>query len=306
MESMKINLGASRNWEKDGWHVLDHKLANSEDMRISGDIARMDIADKTFGHVFLSHVLEHIPHIKMQDVLMEINRIMRPGGTIRLLVPDLEAVARAYVAGNEEFFREAAEEDENIRLDLGLGGQLMNFIVSPGQDTVLFDRNLENFIAGYGHLYSYDLDMMTRLLGSYGFGNVRRMGFGESDHIDFREPLHVVGFEPVWQTLNKDFYARNNLVHEYRDGSYDINFTVTGFDRDPLTSLIVEAEKQHDFVLTADSDANGPAAANYNNYGFSLLEVGEFREKLDVMLAVSRKMKEPGFPDKIRQLLKGE
>ena len=36
---------------------------------------------------------------------------------------------------------------------------LMNFIVLR-QDTILIDRNLKKFIAGYAHLYAYDFDMM--------------------------------------------------------------------------------------------------------------------------------------------------
>ena len=40
----------------------------------------------------------------------------------------------------------------------------MNFIVSPGQDTILLDRNLNKFIAGYAHLYVYDFHMMKILL----------------------------------------------------------------------------------------------------------------------------------------------
>jgi len=40
--------------------------------------------------------------------------------------------------------------------------------------------------------------------------------------------------------MNPEFYRRNNLRHELVDGTYHINFKVTGFDRDPLTSLIVE------------------------------------------------------------------
>jgi glyoxylate carboligase len=41
------------------------------------------------------------------------------------------------------------------------GGMMMNFIVSPGQDTALLDRNLQQFIAGYAHLYSYDYTMLA-------------------------------------------------------------------------------------------------------------------------------------------------
>ena len=41
---------------------------------------------------------------------------------------------------DRNFFKKAIDEDHSIRKDLGFGGMLMNFIVSPGQDTILLDR----------------------------------------------------------------------------------------------------------------------------------------------------------------------
>ena len=38
-------------------------------------------------------------------------------------------------------------------------------------------------------------------------------------------------------------FIKNKLVHRYRNGKYEINFKFTGFDKDPLTSLIIEAKK---------------------------------------------------------------
>ena len=48
------------------------------------------------------------------------------------------------------------------------------------------------------------------------------------------------GFESVWQNLNQEFYKKNNLVHKYdeKEHKYKTNFTLTGFDRSPLMSLI--------------------------------------------------------------------
>ena len=102
---------------------------------------------------------------------------MKFGATIRLLVPNLEAVAKAYVKKDKNFFKKAIDEDHSIRTDLGFGGMMMNFIVSPGQDTVLLNRNLNKFIAGYAHLYSYDFDMMKKLLHMTGFGEIKRKIF---------------------------------------------------------------------------------------------------------------------------------
>ena len=89
------------------------------------------------------------------------------------MVPNLYKIARAYVKNDKRFFREAIKEDHSIRKDLGLGGMFMNFIVSPGQDTMLINRDVNQFIAGYAHLYSYDFRMMKILLSKCGFSNIK-------------------------------------------------------------------------------------------------------------------------------------
>ena len=85
----------------------------------------------------------------------------------------------------KNFLEKAVDEDHSIRTDLGYGGMLMNFIVSPGQDTILLDRNLNKFIAGYAHLYAYDFDMMKILLGKCGFKNISMKKFCDSKIPDF-------------------------------------------------------------------------------------------------------------------------
>ena len=58
-----------------------------------------------------------------------------------------------------------------------------------------------------------------------------------------RIPCHILGKSSKYHNLNNKFYKKNKLVHEYKNGKYKINFKFTGFDKDPLTSLIVEAKK---------------------------------------------------------------
>ena len=72
--------------------------------------------------------------------------------------------------------------------------------------------------------------MMKILLSHYGFKNVQQRELCESSCPEFTEPLHVVGLEPVWQNLNNDLYEKHNLIRRYAAGTYEINFTVTGFD----------------------------------------------------------------------------
>ena len=182
------------------------------------------------------------------------------------------------------------EEDENIRTDLGFGGMLMNFIVSPGQDTVLYNRNLDKFIAGYAHLYCYDFTMLEILLENTGFSMIEEKGFCVSEIDDYKEPLHVVGMDPIWQNFNKEFYKNNNLIHYYdaKQGKYNINFKVTGFDRDPLTSLIIEAKKDKDINLE-NFKSNNQSEKNYNQYAFSLMKDKAFLEKHKMMIDKAKK-----------------
>jgi SAM-dependent methyltransferase len=46
-----------------------------------------------------SHVLEHFPHGQIADVLKEWVRVLKPGGELRIAVPNFEWIAENYVAG---------------------------------------------------------------------------------------------------------------------------------------------------------------------------------------------------------------
>lgn len=54
--------------------------------------------DRTFDAVYGSHVIEHLEPASAQRLLQGCFRILKPGGIIRLVVPDLEAIARLYLS----------------------------------------------------------------------------------------------------------------------------------------------------------------------------------------------------------------
>lgn len=279
---IKLNVGASPIWEQPGWHTLDHKLSENTKFGIAGDASNIGLPDQSCDIVFCSHVFEHIPHVKLPSIIAEMNRVLKTDGVLRVLTPDLAKIARAYVDGDEEFFKAALSEDESLRTDLGLGGTFMNFIVSPGQDTALLSRDLGTFIAGYAHLYSYDYQMLSTILQSLGF-ETRQAAFNDSVLEEMRIPLHVVGFEEVWHDLNQKFYSENDLVHRLVDGKYEINFKVSGFDRDPLTSLIVEARKSFEVSTEQANSLYNESERNYNRYAWSLLRDPTFTSRLESM-----------------------
>ena len=283
---IKLNVGASPIWSKEEWHTLDHKERERSKTSVKGDAANIPLDDGTCSTVFTSHMFEHVPHVKLEEILLEFNRVLDKDGVLRILTPDLHKVAKAYIEKDTTFFDEAKLEDESLRTDLGFGGMFMNFIVSPGQDTALYDRGLNEFVAGYAHLYSYDFDMLKILLERTGFYCIEKKEFCDSELEDYKEPLHVEGMEEKWQNFNQDFYKENDLVHYYDadKGEYNINFKVTGFDRDPLTSLIIEARKK-ETINKGEYDSLNDSPLNYNKYAWSLMKDKDFVKKHNKMMS---------------------
>ena len=290
MEKIKLNVGASPIWHKDGWFTLDHKAREGSSTSVIGDASSIPLPDNSCETVFCSHMFEHVPHVRLEGILLEFNRVLATSGVVRILVPDMARLARAYVEKDDVFFRKAKDEDESLRTDLGYGGMFVNFIVSPGQDTALLNRGLDQFIAGYAHVYGYDFEMLRILLERTGFGEVHKKDFCESIYPEYSEPLHILGMEPVWNNLNQAFYRNHGLVHKYDpvQGKYEINFKVTGFDRDPETSLIVEAIKLVDADVEKYESLNN-SDQNYNRYAWSLLKDEIFSRRLKNVLESVKK-----------------
>ena len=67
--------------------VVDHVCRWGEE--------KLPFGDNTFELVYASHVLEHIPWFQTVDSLREVWRILAPGGTIELHVPDFHVLATA-------------------------------------------------------------------------------------------------------------------------------------------------------------------------------------------------------------------
>ena len=55
----------------------------------------------SFQAVYAAHVLEHLVPAEAARLLAEVRRLLAPGGVVRIVVPDLEGIARAYLASLE-------------------------------------------------------------------------------------------------------------------------------------------------------------------------------------------------------------
>lgn len=78
------------------WINFDY-VNSSESVKKANLLKRLPIKQEIADLVYSSHFLEHIPRPKVNDFLNEILRILKPGGVVRFVLPDLENMANSYV-----------------------------------------------------------------------------------------------------------------------------------------------------------------------------------------------------------------
>jgi hypothetical protein len=279
---IKLNVGGGSRWEREGWKVLDYRAKNSKKF-IKGYADKINLKKNTCDVIFCSHVIEHIAHVKLEKVFLEFNRVLNKKGIVRILTPDLKKLAKAYVNKDKFFFKKVENELGKLRTDLGWGGKFMNFVVAPGQDTIVMDNKLENFLCGLSHQYLYDFEMIKIMLTNCGFSEIKQMKFCKSTLPELENPLVVNNINTKWENLNPKFLKKNNLknYYDYKRKKYVNNFKLTGFDRDPTYSLIIEAKKKINITrkkLTFTYSSN-----NNNLYGQTIISDKKIAKKLKIL-----------------------
>lgn len=128
-----------------------------------GDIVKgLPVADGTADGVYASHVLEHLSRVAFVTALHRTYDMLKPGGKFRLVVPDLEWRARAYVAALDAGHRQA---NDTLMQSAHLGMEKRSLVTSLGNSL---------------HLWMWDEPSMTDALLATGFISVRRCRRGDS------------------------------------------------------------------------------------------------------------------------------
>ena len=112
------------------------------------------IPDGQVGLIYACHVLEHFGRKETVRVLTEWRRVLRPGGVLRLAVPDYEACAKLYLSGV---------------LDRGLE-DVRGLMIGGQRDQYDFHGNV------------FDTADLTRFLKEAGFSSVRPWDWRTTEH----------------------------------------------------------------------------------------------------------------------------
>jgi ubiquinone/menaquinone biosynthesis C-methylase UbiE len=130
----------------------------------------------TISAIYASHVLEHLYQTDAQRLLLECKRVLKPGGVIRMVVPDLHAMVVEYLGkknGNSTSEEKAFAADQ-------LNERLWYRAPAPpgGNFAYKFYTIWKEF---HFHKWMYDAESLKRSLSDAGFREVMEKNFLESD-----------------------------------------------------------------------------------------------------------------------------
>ncbi len=153
-----------------GWINSDIKVGEGID--ISCDIRDgLPLEDASVDYIVSIHALPELPLPDQGVALRELRRLLKPGGFLRLALPDLDKGIKAYLENDPEYFLVPDEHAATI------GGKLVTQMLWYGWSKTLFTR-----------------DFTKELLRKAGFGTVldcayreTRSPFPEIVELDSRE-----------------------------------------------------------------------------------------------------------------------
>lgn len=156
---MKLNLGGGR------VAIPDFINIDVEGKGAKYDLSRFPwpVADGAVAEILASHILEHFTRHIGREFLQECWRILRPGGVLRLAVPDYDVFADCMVSGDW------------TRVD-GYRWTDANFFF--GGDPESEPR------AHWRHKYAYTFGLLEHILREIGFVMVTRRGPCELDNME--------------------------------------------------------------------------------------------------------------------------
>jgi SAM-dependent methyltransferase len=151
----RLNLGCGPK-AAPGWLNCDVAALAGVDLR-SDLRAGLPLAQASVDCIAGIHLLQDLEWPRIAPALRELHRVLKPGGVLRLAVPDLDKAIHAYLAGDGRYF------------------------YVPDADARSVGAKLVTQITWYGSARTpFTFGALEEWLLAAGFARVERMSFGQS------------------------------------------------------------------------------------------------------------------------------
>jgi SAM-dependent methyltransferase len=210
-DKLRVNIGAGL-WYASGWKNLDHSAAWYTYPRGVVDyeydlttFGRMPFADASVDLFYSEHVFEHFTNECCRHIFSEMRRSLKPGGGLRVVVPDADLLYTKLLERDEAFFATR------------MNGRYTNlqeaFLILVAHPRTPFDE--EGFEQDSHDLPKIEfLDKCTRSM-TYDYARAgEHINWFNFDKVDAM--LHEAGFDEVRQSS-----AQSSVFPEIRGPQFD-------------------------------------------------------------------------------------
>jgi SAM-dependent methyltransferase len=163
-------IGIFRKGSGDQWRVrpLVHDITKP-----------LPFATNSIATIYGSHVLEHLYRSDAIQLLAESKRVLKPGGILRLVVPDVQTMARNYLASKDAQRKDHHHENGESAADL-LNDQLGFRSPTPPSGSFVF-KFYAVWKDFHHHKWMYDSHSLAKLMADAGFTGVAEKSFCQSE-----------------------------------------------------------------------------------------------------------------------------
>jgi predicted SAM-dependent methyltransferase len=154
-DKVLLNVGCGFN-PKDNFINLNYEWNPGIDICWDITAERIPLPSDSLEGVYTEHCLEHIPFEKCVETVKEFYRLLKPGGTVRIIVPDGQIYFDLY---------QAKKTDKSVQLPY-----------AENEETPAISIN--RIFRGHGHLFIYDFETFALLLQKAGFRDIKKESYG--------------------------------------------------------------------------------------------------------------------------------
>jgi predicted SAM-dependent methyltransferase len=172
----KLNLGGGMHWSQEGWLNLD-KAQNGYELRTQ---SLKEWADNSVDLMYSSHCIEHVEWEYVNPYLKMIYRVLKPGGVIRFVIPDIDIMW--------EILRTNDKARMNLNDNYYVGPKATRPVMVDIRELFGWDASNTKFLENTMHRSFFNESILGIMVTNTGFSKIeRKKEPNDSEIPDFRD-----------------------------------------------------------------------------------------------------------------------